>query len=225
MKKVCSIIVVIILSIQFGFSQNQIFKAPDKVVKKSNFHTSYPIYNDTSEARVYFYFVDAIVDTVVVRTDTVEVVIDESCEIEIFTASLKGLRICGSGIYLLNNNGELIYNKAFEEVYFGRSVFEIIMLEEPMCGYYVFGGYEIIDEASTRVSYTSHDNYSLPIIDQGAYIHIDKNHPFLVKYKGKWGLLNLNGTFMVEPEYDQIVWGKRGIELYKDRVLDSIIAY
>lgn len=222
MKKSIIFFFVILLSHSIVFSQSIIFKAPDKIVKKTNFNTSYPIYNDTNGARVYFYFVDAIIDTIAVRVDSVMTITDIiTCDFEQTAASIDAHKILNSGIYLLNDQGVLIYDKPIEEVYFGCSIFELSFFYDPICGIEIFGGYQMIESVSYRVSYT--DERNCPPVDLDAYIHINKSNPFLVKIKGKWGLLNLDGSFSAEPIYDKIEWGERGVELYKDGVLDSII--
>lgn len=220
--------IALFLSTIIGYGQHKdnttVFEAPKKIVKQTEFYASIPIYNDTLDASLYFYFVDGIVDTVVMQIDTV--VMDSwefDCEVDTVVIKLEGLVVEYASVYILNNKGELLYPKPFEEVRFLSSHYDI-EYDLGICDYDVCSGYTSRYDMRRWSSFDPNFEYHY-VVNENSSIHNSDEHPLMVKYKGKWGLLKLDGELLIPIEYDHIKWGDKGIELYSGKILDKIIAF
>jgi hypothetical protein len=173
---------------------------------------------------IYFYFTKGTPDTVVVASDSIDVFVGSEYETEKRLEELKGLQIETFQVYLLNSQGQLIYPKAFEDIRFAMAQAQLYREYNPYTDEEYSSGYSTLDGHYLYASFKN-DFGNLPTIGIGSEISISKNHPLLVKYKRKWGLMRYDGSLIVPMEYDKIEWGEQGMELYKGDILSEIRKY
>ncbi len=211
-----------LISAQTLTAQNSIFKVPSKIQKKCNHYLKldYTI-QDSLQQSIYFYFEDAVMDTVIQRMDSVQYADPLTCEMKDTIAIIEGIKVVQGKIYILDNSGNLLNPKPYDNVkftYYGRAVSNCFV---PTCICEVFCGYDFIYDYYTFYEFGSSGDANIELTSE--FLHI-LELPLLVKQKGKWGLMNLDGIMLIPCSYDSIEFaGYKKYNLFNKNILVETI--
>lgn len=222
----------LIIFSSISFSQETVFKVPGKVLRTCDKMFEISI-EDTSETfqnkSLFLYFKDAIIDTII-KTDSVPTLDSTGMGIVMVEIETKFLSLKSGEIYLIDNNGDLMYKKPLENIKLPVNLRKMTFEIDPVTGKALYFGYNKIYNYENYVS-MKNLRFSDDTKDTNNLIMLDiddiniKTFPYIyIKRKGKWGIIDFEGNIIEKPEYFKIEYGDRGIELYKSKgVLDKII--
>jgi hypothetical protein len=222
MKNILSLVFVMLALAVSG--QETTFDPPAKLVKKCNAFSRIEVTGDSNNREIFFYYQKAKMDTIV-QYDSVLMVNDpDMCTVIDTVASLEMMRLSKGKIWLLDQDGDLLYPEPFDNI---RITLPLLRPEEyfdDYCGFIVFGGYSYLDDLQMYRLVKESDSFDDPHMPINYMVYnYDVNAPFFVQIKGKWGVYDLQKGMIVEPEYDKIEFGENGLELYKGDVIAKII--
>lgn len=224
------LIALLIFTFSSSFSQETVFEAPNKVVKSCDRMYKLNL-NDTTKNGdfkfLYLYFKNAHFDTIIVYDSIFRIDNEGNFTIK-DTQKTKYLNLKKGKIYLVNNIGELLYRKPVTNI---ELPFEYLVKEAeldyfdymlPIQYYYYSYGYNDYILKRFKNEQTDTNNLILNKFDKNI-----KNllFPFIyIERKGKWGIIDFEGNIIEKPQYFEIKYADRGIELYKkEGILEKVI--
>lgn len=202
-------------------AQNEVYIAPKKVIKNCNAMVAMSLH-DTVDRTLYFYFEKAELDTLQYY-DSVTYV-DENCQSIDSVAGRDYYRLKKGKIYLVDESGFLLNKTAFDDIILYQPFMSIVTFEDINCMIECFQGYDLIIDWRVKAvfNYNAGQEF-MPVFCNVPLINSSIN-PFIVKVKGKWGLMDTNGIMLTEIDYDEIKKNDNGkYELYNNGILIKII--
>lgn len=173
---------------------------------------------------LFLYLSDAIIDTTIVRIDT----IFNDFDIKNIEEGYQDNPMIAFGIVhlkegditLVNGKGKSLRNDKIQNIYISEYDPISNLYDED---YTTEHFYEILVDDMDYDEYGYHKIFK----DKGYTVSylFDKISPsnICIKQDGKWGLIDIDGKELVKPIYDTLIPGTKRIEFYNNNVLSAIV--
>ena len=208
-----------------------LFEADDEVVQNSNAYIQYFIkepekvsvdYKTIEEEisnSVFLYLSDAVIDTMIIRIDTMTIgieILNSGEKLPQGFVSIQAMKVLTKGdISIVNGKGELLNKKLFQDInilaYETRNP-EYTYDYPPNIAYY----YYINSNNDWYINNENHYYINIPPLE------ISKDN-FIFKQNNKWGVYSFFKGEVIPPIYDSIIPDTHQMKLYNNNVLSAIV--